>query len=83
MMPDHKAHDHTGGREFPIVEQAPRGEYQLGEGMMMFDLRPASAEEVAMSVQIDEIHNQLARDIPKLQHEMDELLLRARRPGLA
>jgi hypothetical protein len=80
-MPDHKAHDHVGGYEYPVVEDALRGGHQLGEGVMMFDFRPASAEEVAMCVQIDEIHNQLARDIPKLQHEMDELLLRVRRPG--
>lgn len=82
-MPDHKAHDYMGGHEFPVAEHAPRGRHQLGEGMMMFDFRPASTEEVAMSVQIDEIHDQLARDIPKLQHEMDELLLRVRRPGPA
>ena len=80
-MRDHKAYDRTGNREFPVAENAPRGRHQLGEGMMMFDFRPASAEEVAMCVQIDEIHDQLARDIPKLQHEMDELLLHVRRPG--
>ena len=72
-----------GYQEVPVVEYAPRGPSQLAEGMVMFDLRPASADEVAMSVQIDEIHDQLARDIPILQREMDELLIRLRRPGLA
>ena len=81
-MPDCKAYDDTGNFEYPVMEDASRDGQQLGEGVMMFDVRPASAEEVAMCVQIDEIHNQLARDIPKLQHEMDELLLRVRRPGL-
>ena len=80
-MPGHEADDRTDSHEFPVTEHAPRDRYQLAEGMMMFDVRPASAEEVAMCVQIDEIHDQLARDIPKLQHEMDELLLRVRRPG--
>ena len=81
-MPNYKAYDHTGNFEYPVMEDASRGGQQLGEGVMTFDFHPASAEEVAMCVQIDEIHNQLARDIPKLQHEMDELLLRVRRPGL-
>ncbi|HEY4172794.1 MAG TPA: hypothetical protein VGM42_07170 [Rhodopila sp.] len=81
MMPEPKAHDFAGNYEYPTAEDAPRRQYQLAEGMVMFDVRPASAEEVAMCVQIDEIHDQLARDIPKLQHEMDELLLRVRRPG--
>ena len=81
-MPEDQAHL-WGHQEFPVAEYAPRGASQLAEGMVMFDLRPASADEVAMSVQIDEIHDQLARDIPKLQREMDELLIRLRRPGLA
>lgn len=80
-MPDYKAYDHTGNFEYPVMEDAPGGGQQLGEGVMMVDFRPASAEEVAICAQIDEIHSQLARDIPKLQHEMDELLLRVRRPG--
>ena len=37
-------------------------------------------EEAAMLVEIDDILAQLGEGIPKLQHEMDELLVRLRRP---
>jgi len=81
-MPKDNAAGYWANRDFPIAEDAPRGAHQMAESMVMFDLRPASAEEVAMSAQIDEIHDQLARGIPTLQREMAELLLRVRRPGL-
>jgi len=82
-MPEDNAAGYWANRDFPIAESPPRGAYQMAESMVMFDLRPASADEVAMSAQIDEIHDELARGIPTLQREMDELLLRVRRPGLA
>lgn len=82
-MPEDKRGGRSGNYPFPTSDDLPRGAYQLAEGMVMFDLRPASAEEVAMSAEIDEIHDQLARDIPKLQRDMNELLDRVRRPGLA
>jgi hypothetical protein len=82
-MPENQAPSPWGHQELPVAEYAARGVSQFAEGMVMFDLRPASADEVAMSVQIDEIHDQLARDLPKLRREMDELLIRVRRPGLA
>jgi hypothetical protein len=49
----------------------------------MFDLRPPVSDKVSMSLAIDQIHDQLARDIPNLQREMDALLDRVRRPVLA
>ena len=82
-MPESQAPSPWGHQELPVADYAARGASQLAEGMVMFDLRPASTDEVAMSVQIDAIHDQLARDIPKLQREMDDLLIRVRRPGLA
>jgi hypothetical protein len=44
------------------------------------DETAVALEEAAMSVEIDEILTQLGQGIPKLQQEMDELLVRLRRP---
>jgi hypothetical protein len=82
-MSEDKRGGQSGNYVFPTSDDLPRGAHQLAEGMVMFDLRPPSAEDVAMSAEIDEIHDRLARDIPKLQRDMNELLDRVRRPGLA
>ena len=68
--------------EYPATDAAPRQHRQLAESMVMFDLRSAATDDASMSKQIDDIHNQLARDLPRLQRDMDSLLDRARRPGL-
>ena len=68
--------------EYPATGAAPRQYRQLAESMVMFDLRSAATDDASMSKQIDDIHNQLARDLPRLQRDMDSLLDRARRPGL-
>jgi len=71
------------GPEAPGAETAVRRPLQLSEDMAAFGPRPPSADEAAMSVEIDAIHDQLARDIPKLRREMDALLTRVRTPALA
>jgi hypothetical protein len=68
--------------EYPTTDATPRQHRQLAESMVTFDLHSAITDDAGMSRQIDEIHDQLARDIPGLQRGLDALLNRARRPGL-
>jgi len=68
--------------EYLAPDDTHRPYRQLGESMTLFDLRPPCAEDASVSAQIDDIHDQLARDIPLLQRDLNALLARARRPGL-
>jgi hypothetical protein len=72
-----------GGHAAPGAESVARPPLPLSQDMAAFGPRPASGEDVAMSVDIDAIHDQLARDIPTLRREMDALLTRVRTPALA
>jgi hypothetical protein len=55
---------------------------QLAEHAAMYDVRPPVVDEAAMCAAIEAIQDQLARNIPNLQREMDEMLIRLRKPGL-
>jgi len=77
-----KAQAHITNTAYPIAEDSPGGRYQLGESQTMFDLRPPSTEDLAMSAAIDDIHDQLARDLPTLQRDMTALLDRVRTSNL-
>jgi hypothetical protein len=82
MMADHRIAGRSGSDQFPIGDHGHQGSHQLSEGVAMYDLRPPSDDDTTLSVEIDRIQDRLARDIPKLQREMDQLLIRVRRPGL-
>ncbi len=72
----------SGSYVFPTSEDARPAAHGLREHVAKYDTRPQASDDAAMSAAIDDIQDQLARDIPNLQREMDDLLTRLRRPGL-
>jgi hypothetical protein len=61
---------------------APSPVSGFSEDMAVYDPRPSSVIEQAMTLEIDDILQRLHAGIPKLRQDIDDLLVRLREPEL-